>query len=753
METMHRHENNGIPADENKGNRIGQTRLWPVLPRLVLVMMISVVLLLGDTFFTRWLEQHGAVYPDPTPVIPTPVDTSNRVQLPLIVDPNQPVSSATPSLPVIATATPPPTKARLVTEITATIVQEPEETASFSDSATATAEAVAQAEKAGHTEAQATAAVVQELEETVPSSGSATATAEAVAQAEKAGHTEAQATAAAVQGVATPKPDVGPSDEDVRSQVSQMPLADKVGQMMMVGFHGKSLSESPELLTLVSTYHVGSIVLLEANAHDPQQVTRLIAEAQDSAIQTGSHIPLFVAINHEGGIVVRITEGVTGFPGNMAIAATGEPEYAYTAASLAAQELRAMGINMNLAPVLDVNDNPLNPIIGVRSFGESADLAVSLGRETIRGFQENGIVAVAKHFPGHGSAAVDSHVGLPLINKPLSQLEEVELPPFQMAVEEGVEAIMTAHIVVPVLESTTGLPASLSANILTGLLRDRMGFRGIIVTDSLGMGAITARWGQAQAAVEAVKAGADMVLSTGPLEAQIAIHRALGTAVQNGEISAEWIDESVFRILRVKHKYGLFEWKPSADLSLVGSEEHQAAADDMSLAAVTLVRNDAGLVPLPEGSRRLLILSPDELPPASTGHGTLLAQELRQQGFEVTELVFNLNLSSSRDTAYAEALRLAPLSDLVVFGEWELVKRYANWSDQWQEQLIAALQQSGKPVIVIAWRDPGAILRVSQMPTFLTAYGTTAGQVRAVAKVLTGQAEAQGSLPLTIPLP
>ena len=231
------------------------------------------------------------------------------------------------------------------------------------------------------------------------------------------------------------------------------------------------------------------------------------------------------------------------------------------------------------------------------------------------------------------------------------------------------------------------------------------------------------------------------------------MHRALLTAVQNGEINPERIDESVFRILSVKYKYGLFEWKPCADLSPVGSEEHQAAADEMALAAVTLLKDDAGLVPLPGDSRRLLLLSPDELPPASTGHGTLLAQELRQQGLEVTELVFNLDRSNSRNSTYAEALRAAPANDLVIFGEWELVKRYANSSDQWQEQLIAALQQSGKPVMVIAWRDPGAILRIPEMPAFLTAYGTTAGQVRAVAKVLTGQADAQGSLPLTIPLP
>ena len=314
-----------------------------------------------------------------------------------------------------------------------------------------------------------------------------------------------------------------PSDDLLRAQVAQMPLADKIGQMMMVQFGGQRLAESADLEALIATYHVGGLVLLEANAHDPQQVAQLIDDAQRLASQSGSRIPLFVSINHEGGNVVRISQGVTGFPGNMAIAATGRPEYAYAAAAIAAQELRAMGINMNLAPVLDVNDNPLNPVIGVRSFGESPDQVTLLGRETIRGFQQNGVMAVAKHFPGHGSTAVDSHVGLPTVDKTVAQLEQVELAPFRMAVAEGVEGIMTAHMVVPALEPTAGLPASLSADIVTGVLRQRMGFEGIILSDSLGMGAIAQGWGQPQAAVRAVQAGTDVVLSSGPMETTVAI--------------------------------------------------------------------------------------------------------------------------------------------------------------------------------------------------------------------------------------
>lgn len=550
----------------------------------------------------------------------------------------------------------------------------------------------------------------------------------------------------------TPTPAAAaPSDEDLRALIAQMSLSEKVGQMMMVGFDGQSLAGSAGLSSLIATYHAGGIVLVEPNAHDPQQIARLTGEVQQLALSSAPHVPLFVAINHEGGIVVRISEGVTAFPGNMAVAATGRPEYAHSAAALAAQELRAMGINMNLAPVLDVNDNPLNPIIGVRSFGESPELVARLGQETIRGFQENRVIAVAKHFPGHGSTATDSHIGLPVIDRTAGQLEQIDLPPFQAAIDEGVEAIMSAHVVVPALEPEPHLPASLSAAVLTGLLRERMGFDGVIFSDSLDMGAITGQQGQAGAAVAAVKAGTDVVLSTGPLRGQIAISQALVAAVQNGEISPDRIDESVLRILRLKYRYGLFEEAADADLGLVGSAPHQEAADEIALAAITLLRDDAGMVPLPEDARRLLIVSPEELPPGASGRGTLLAEALRERGFEVTELVFNPALGSSQGVTYAAALEAAPEHDAILFGEWELVKRWVNGSDRWQETLIAALQQSGKPVIVVSWHNPGAIARLPEVPTFLAAYGPTASQVKGVVEVLTGQAAPQGHLPLTIP--
>jgi beta-N-acetylhexosaminidase len=442
-------------------------------------------------------------------------------------------------------------------------------------------------------------------------------------------------------------------------------------------------------------------VLLEANAHDPRQLSALTRGIQSLATSTGARIPVFTAINHEGGVVVRITEGVTGFPGNMAVAAAGRPQYAYLSAALAARELRAMGINMNLAPVLDVNDNPLNPVIGARSFGADPAQVAEYGRLAVRGCQDNGVIAVAKHFPGHGSVAVDSHGLLPVLDVPVERLRQRELLPFAAAIKEGVAGIMAGHIAVPALDKS-GRPATLSPQILTGLLREQMGYDGLIMTDSLGMGAVSAGRGQAQAAVEAVQAGADVLLSTVPMEAHVAIIQSLVAAVRQGTISPERIDQSVLRILRVKYAYGLFEAPAPFDAGQVGSPEHQAVADEMALQAVTLVKGEAGRALLPPPPVRLLVISPDSLPPAASHDGTWFGELLRSQGYAVTELVLNLDSSVSRNQVSASAVAQAPAHDVVIWGEWELIKRYVNSDDQWQEQLIARLGKGTTPLIVVA---------------------------------------------------
>jgi beta-N-acetylhexosaminidase len=540
-----------------------------------------------------------------------------------------------------------------------------------------------------------------------------------------------------------------PSEGELQAFIAGMSLPDKVAQLVLCGFDGQSLASSPALQMLVGTYHIGGVIFLEPNAHDPQQISRLTTELQALAASTGAHIPLFISSNHEGGVVVRITDGVTGFPGNMAVGATERLEYAYVAAALSAQELRSMGINMNLAPVLDVNDNPLNPVIGVRSFGDNPALVAEYGRLAVRGTQDNGVIAVAKHFPGHGSVALDSHGSLPIIDETLDELQQHGLKPFAAAIQEGVAAIMVAHIALPALDDS-GRPATLSPEIVTSLLRQQMKFDGLIMTDSLGMGAVTQGRGQPEAAVEAVQAGADMVISTGPFNDQIGIIEALVAAVRNGSISMAQIDQSVRRVLLLKHQYGLFETAEPHDLTSVGSSDHQATADKIAGLAVTLLRDDTRLIPLPASLKRLLLVSPDHLPPASTGTETLFAELLRQQGYEVTEVIYDLDSAASRNAAWSQAMAQAAAHDLVVFGEWELIKRYINDDDQWQEQFVGELARNSTPVIVVAWHNPAAIMRVPSASTFITAYGNTRAQVKAIAEALAGSVAPLGQLPMNI---
>jgi beta-N-acetylhexosaminidase len=526
-----------------------------------------------------------------------------------------------------------------------------------------------------------------------------------------------------------------------------MSLEAKIGQMVMIGFDGQAVDESPGLSTMIKTYQVGGVVLLEANAHDPEQIRALTEDLQGLAASSGASIPLLIAINHEGGIVVRITEGVTGFPGNMAVAAAQRPDYAYMSAALAAQELRAMGLNMNLAPVLDVNDEPLNPVIGVRSFGENPAIVAEYGRLAIRGSQQHGVIAAAKHFPGHGGVAVDSHGTLPVINHPRAYLESHDLLPFAAAIDEGVAAIMTAHIAVPALDAS-GLPATLSAPIMTRLLREEMGYQGLIVTDSLGMAGVSAGRGQDQAAVASVEAGVDVVLSTAPQEAHIAIVQALNQAVQNGRISEARINESVRRILHVKQTYGLLESPVVGTLADVGRADTQQIADEMALAATTVIQDTGGGLPLPAPPASLLVISPNHLPPSSDGQGTLFGERLRRRDYQVEEWVLDLNSAESRASVLTRITTEAAAYDHVIVGEWELIKRAINWGDTWQETLISTLQGQGISTLVVAWHNPAAALRCPPGVPVVTAYGNTPAQVNAVVEVLTGDQPARGVMPM-----
>ncbi|WP_426333934.1 beta-N-acetylhexosaminidase [Paenibacillus silvae] len=345
----------------------------------------------------------------------------------------------------------------------------------------------------------------------------------------------------------------------VKQRLGQMSLRDKIGQMLLCGFHGTE--PEGEVEKLLRGYPIGGVVYFARNVVSPEQVERLSSGLQDIA-QASGNVPLWVAIDQEGGMVARITQGIALMPGQMAIAAAGSTQDAYEAARISGMELKSMGINMNFAPVLDVNNNANNPVIGVRSFGESPEAVAEFGAATIAGFQNAGIAATAKHFPGHGDTDTDSHLDLPVITHDRARVNQVELAPFRAAIVEGVDAMMSAHIYFPALEPER-LPVTLSHSVLTGLLRKELGYEGMIVTDCMEMNAIAVHYGTVDAAVLAVEAGADMVLISHTAQLQMEAFAALENAVSSGRISERRINESVKRLLTYKAKRGLLEMESS----------------------------------------------------------------------------------------------------------------------------------------------------------------------------------------------
>lgn len=357
-----------------------------------------------------------------------------------------------------------------------------------------------------------------------------------------------------------------PTNAEVEQVLSGMSQSQKVGQLLVSGFAGQTADASAR--ALVESLHLGGVLLMGRNVQDPTQVRSLTTDLQ----ATTPDLPLLVAVDHEGGSVTRFRSPVTQLPSACIVGVAADAALAAGAGRVAARELLAMGVNVNLAPVLDVNNNPANPVIGVRSFGPDPDLVSRLGVAYIEALQAEGVLAVGKHFPGHGNTTVDSHSSLPIVSSSREELERTELVPFRRAIEGGLGGVMSAHVVYTALDPAR--PATLSHTILTDLIRGEMGFTGLIFTDSITMGAITASLSPGEGAVQAFLAGADLILMTGGANE---VHAALLDAVATGRISPERLDDSVSRVVGYKLAQR-DRWRQAPSLSEVGSEEHQALA-------------------------------------------------------------------------------------------------------------------------------------------------------------------------------
>jgi beta-N-acetylhexosaminidase len=510
------------------------------------------------------------------------------------------------------------------------------------------------------------------------------------------------------------------------------------GRLCLVDFPGAE--PSPSLERLIVETHIGGVVLFRKNVTSPTRVAELTAELQAIA-RTAGMSGLWVAIDHEGGVVNRFLPGsglprVTPLPSAMAIGATGDPALAHEAGRVAGRELRAMGIHLNFAPVLDVNNNPANPVIGARAFGESPALVEAMGLAYIKGLEDAGVAATAKHFPGHGDVSVDSHLALPRVAHGAARLEAVELFPFAAAARAGVAAMMTAHIVFPALDPS-GAPATMSAPVLNGILRERWGYRGLLLTDSLSMRAIVDHYGAGEAAVAAIRAGCDMVLALGPDALQQEILDHLAGAIERGEISGARIAETLARIDAAAGRWGV---RPAgegpgskvADLAgAVGTADHDRTAGRIAESAVTLVRNRAGLIPLT--CARPARIGVASLSPGYEGQGPPdLASPLRRHRAEPREVAAGDALTDLECVIAVTSTRGTP--------------------DPRQVANVRSLhRQAGDRLVVVASGDPYDLLEFPEVPAYLAIYGSDEPSLDAAARVLLGLWRAQGRLPVSLP--
>lgn len=526
----------------------------------------------------------------------------------------------------------------------------------------------------------------------------------------------------------------------VSKGIGELTLRQKIGQMLMCGFHGTEPSEDIE--RLIREEHLGGIIYFRRNLTEPAQVAKLSASLQQLALANGG-VPLLIAIDQEGGMVMRIDQGVTPIPGGMALGATGDAEAAYEAAKVTGSELKAMGINMNFAPCLDINNNPLNPVIGVRSYGGDAETVGRLGTAAVRGYQEAGIAATVKHFPGHGDTGEDSHTALPVVPHPRERLDRLELAPFRRAAELGVDAVMTAHVLFPAVEPER-LPATLSPRVIDGLLRQELGYDGVVVTDCLEMNAIAEHYGIAEGAVMAVEAGADLVLVSHRIERQQTALDALVQAVESGRIREERIDRSVERLLALKRRVvsaaaAGAALAPGASLA---TEASQRLAERIAERSVTLLRGEAAL-PL-DPAKPVLVVWPEVQ--VGTEVDEVLARR-ETAGYWLTQL--NYRVREERIGVQPTAEEQARVVELAREAEQIVLVTYNASFSPGQVELAKALAALPKAKLVVAAaRNP---FDISVLPagvkTYLACYENTPFAMKALARVLAGELAAQGKLP------
>jgi beta-glucosidase-like glycosyl hydrolase/CubicO group peptidase (beta-lactamase class C family) len=530
----------------------------------------------------------------------------------------------------------------------------------------------------------------------------------------------------------------------VDSTMRSLTLREKVAQMIVPYSLAQFLSyDDPEYIDLVHEVRdekVGGIVVSLGNIYE--QAILL------NGLQKVAAIPLLVSADYENGLGMRLQSGIS-FPSNMALGATRDSELVYKIGEITAEEARAVGVGQNYAPVSDVNDNPENPIINVRSYGENPRLVGRLASAFVAGSQDGGVIATAKHFPGHGDTEIDSHSGLPVISYGYDRLDTLELIPFKANVAAGVKSIMVAHIAFPKIEIQPDVPATLSERVVTGLLKDSLDFHGLVVTDAMTMRGVTKEFSTADAAIRAVEAGADIILM--PPENEVAID-AVTKAVERGEISLTRVDNSVRKILEIKSELGLNKNR-FIDINdiprIVGTEAHELLAEHAARRSITIVRNDNDILPLQyhQAQRILCLIISDNGDPNIANN---FKKEL-QSRYENTDFIQIDQTSNELD--YKNALNAIGNCGLIImptYVRWRSGSEKIDFSKDTKDFLDKVIN-SGKPVVMVSFGNPYLLRSVPKVAAYLCAYGDMKVSVQAAVQALFGESSVSGRLPVSIP--
>ncbi len=532
-------------------------------------------------------------------------------------------------------------------------------------------------------------------------------------------------------------------EQQAQTILDTLSLEQKIGQMFMVGFGGTSIPSS--LVNAISQYYFGNFIYFGPNVADDSLVPKLSSDIQNVVVQkTG--VPAFISMDQEGGMVVRFANNATHFIGNMGLVAAGRSDNAYLVGKFSGQELRHYGVNFNLAPVLDVNNNPNNPVIGIRSYSDDPSVVAEYGTMMINGLRAGQVMASAKHFPGHGDTSVDSHYGLPQISHSMEHLRANELYPFQQAIDNGIDAIMSAHILFPAIDSV--YPATLSKKVITDLLRNDMGFDGVVITDSMNMDAISKNFGVVDAAVLAVNAGVDMLLYGESTTLSVSAYQGVLSAVNSGTISQERIDEAVLRILKKKIKYQLVEdYLPKENLSASDFALHKKLSEDLIKKSITLAKGSVEDFSLSKSTlfvssvcTRYPLIPGYQINTNNNSLAYVAYQHFKELG--MSNVDYEVISTSVTSTKMASVIAKAANYEQVVFAT-------ENVSSS-QAQLVKSLFHQNNDLIVIALRNPYDINNYPEVNNYICTYGYFALSVFSVFDLLMKEYVATGTMPVYV---